>query len=435
MKVNNAMKSLFVLSLVMFTIFYTPWLAFSQKEERTAAALHDEVNNYIKNKASEFNKQGIPYSSALYEEMVKEQKSLARQYIGALVDRPNLKGLDYYYLGMLYNFIEDRDNALELLRRYLADKNAPMGEAAQTARFLVSMYAAQRKLFSEAEAALAAYTRNQPQKPVNRIKMEVELATAYYNNKQIDLAVPRAADAFRESKKLINSHKEMRIDERDNMILAAGTSLYNIYSKMKKDQEALEVVAEMLGLAIGLPSANLYSGISKSIHPDKIEAARKLNIKTELSPAPEISISQWIDHEPVKLADLRGKVVLLDFWATWCGPCRMAFPKLTKWHKKYKQKGLVVLGVSEFEGGAEGKAMAPSEELEYLKNFKRKNSLPYGFAIADNPQSKTSYGVRGIPSAVLIDRRGYVRFITVGVSEQSATQTEAMIEKLLREKI
>jgi thiol-disulfide isomerase/thioredoxin len=149
--------------------------------------------------------------------------------------------------------------------------------------------------------------------------------------------------------------------------------------------------------------------------------------------APELIATEWIDQKPVKLADLRGQVVLLDFWATWCGPCRYTFPKLRELHEKYKDKGLVVLGTTKYWGAVKGPPMSPKEELSYIKRFKKAERLPYGFVINDNDDNDLNYGVTAIPTAVLIDRRGVVRFISVGFSPTDNDTLALMVDKLLKE--
>ncbi len=120
----------------------------------------------------------------------------------------------------------------------------------------------------------------------------------------------------------------------------------------------------------------------------------------------------------MRLADLRGKVVLLDFWATWCIPCRQTIPKLNALHRKYGERGLVVLGLTDFEGNIEGRNATRAEETAYLRQFKRQKSIAYGFAVSDDKETARGYGVVTIPTAVLLDRRGRVRFITISAERR-----------------
>ncbi|HEV2762957.1 MAG TPA: TlpA disulfide reductase family protein, partial [Pyrinomonadaceae bacterium] len=153
-----------------------------------------------------------------------------------------------------------------------------------------------------------------------------------------------------------------------------------------------------------------------------------------LTAAPEIEVADWIDQRPTTLAAERGRVVLLDFWATWCGPCRFTIPKLNALHKKYSARGLTIIGLTEFYGNAEGRELTPPEELNYLRRFKQQREIAYGFGVADDKENDLSYGVAQMPTAVLIDRRGRVRHIAVGATANTDAGLERMIEKLLDEK-
>jgi thiol-disulfide isomerase/thioredoxin len=114
-------------------------------------------------------------------------------------------------------------------------------------------------------------------------------------------------------------------------------------------------------------------------------------------PAPD-SKFLTMDGKTVSLSDYKGKVVLLDFWATWCGPCRMAMPGLQKMHETLKSKGLVVLGVS----------LDKNPHVQ-VPPFLKKMEITYT-NFADNPKDPCSlkWNVQAIPSLYLIDRKGNV---------------------------
>ena len=124
-----------------------------------------------------------------------------------------------------------------------------------------------------------------------------------------------------------------------------------------------------------------------------------------------------LDHQRVDLAALRGQVVVLNFWATWCAPCLVEMPRFAEWESKYKADGLAVIGVSMDDDSAPAAALM------------RKLQLNYPVVMGDEHLGLQYGGVLGLPVTYLIDRQGFVRARFQGGSQVEAIETA--IRKLL----
>ena len=400
-------------------------------DTRTAAQLFEDADTYTQKKFAEFEKRKMPYDQRLEEKIKQEQRDLAGQHATVLAAR-KLEGQDVYYLGLLYNLARNFDAALETMRRFLSENHNATGEPAQNARAIIVIQAAKKGLLPEAEGRLAEYAQYQPQLADDRYVLENWMVSGYFKNKDYEHALPHARELWNAARL---AGKKKTTFARDTMLNEAITLLSETHLKLQKKAEAVAAVMELRTLALSLPSGNLYRlamrrllQVDPTIDPFKLDST----IGTVTAP-PEIRVDEWIDQKPTKLSDLRGQVILLDFWAHWCGPCRVTFPRLQKWHETYKSKGLVILGVTNFFGRAEGKTLTRAQELDYLRTFKKTFRLPYGFAVADAEDNDRNYAVASIPTTFLIDRRGVVRFISTGSGEQENLTLNKMIKKLIDE--
>lgn len=149
-------------------------------------------------------------------------------------------------------------------------------------------------------------------------------------------------------------------------------------------------------------------------HAQESNNGKKLWAKSILNQkAPQLQVEEWLSKAP----DTKGKFVLIDFWATWCGPCRRLIPELNAWQKKYSDK-LVVIGISD-------------ENAEKVRNAKDIN-IDYYNGIDTQAKLKKELEVKGIPHCILLDPEGIVRwegFPTLTDHELTARVLEDIMQK------
>jgi cytochrome c biogenesis protein CcmG/thiol:disulfide interchange protein DsbE len=159
---------------------------------------------------------------------------------------------------------------------------------------------------------------------------------------------------------------------------------------------------------LGLVSLCLTAPISKAADPPTVRA--KLVDENERTPAPKFTL-QDASGKDAKIADYRGKVLLLNFWATWCGGCKLEIPWFQEFQTSFGSREFSVLGVSVDEKG-----------WDVVKPYLEKTGVSYRMVVADQSMPQ-DYSVKALPATFLIDRKGRIAASYFGVVDRSDIET------------
>ncbi len=435
--------------------------------ELTAKQMFDEANAYTKTKFAEFEKNKTAYSERLRLQTEREQRQLAAKYATAAATRPNLSGEDLYYVGLLHWIAENLDSTTEFLKKYLESPDG-IAERQQNSRSILVFVFAKQKKFDDSLKYLADYEAGAAPKVSDRWRMHSELAKSYFATKEYASAASHASKSYAAAKTLMQDPTS-KVNPAD-AVLDAGMLLFEAHRDGGNVKEADAALEDMKKTAATINSPTFFYYAADKLITYQIESGRKtLGMETYLTsliqagkdfaargtqndalqrlkrrekhykllmqPAPElVGIDQWFPGSPKTVASLKGRVVLLDFWATWCGPCFDAFPALAEWHQDLTRDGLTIIGVTRYNGSAEGFSVDRPNEIAFLKRFKEKYNLAYDFAVAGDPDTQNIYAATALPTAVLIDRKGVIRYIESGTTPSRIEEMRAMVLKLLDEK-
>lgn len=177
----------------------------------------------------------------------------------------------------------------------------------------------------------------------------------------------------------------------------------------------MRIVRTCIAAAV-LAAAAFFVSCSKtsSAHGSTQTAAAQ---HPDRKPAPDFTLRD-ANGTPTKLSDYRGKAVLLNFWATWCGPCAIEIPWFTRFQQEYKSKGLEIIGVSMDEDG-----------WKVIKPFIAEHKINYRILLGDDSVGQLYGGVDSLPTTFIIGRDGKVAFVHVGLAGRNEYQSE--IESVL----
>ena len=173
------------------------------------------------------------------------------------------------------------------------------------------------------------------------------------------------------------------------------------------------VIAGFLSLLLGTALFTLGNG-------DTVVSIAQRGVVKPGEPAPNFQLKD-INGRTVSLTDLRGKVVLLNFWATWCGPCRIEMPAMEQLYRAYDHKDFEILAVS-----------TDAQGVAVTRPFQQENKLTFPILHDADFRVGLSYGARTLPMTFMVDRQGIVRQHIFGARDWEAPEAHQLIEMLMK---
>jgi thiol-disulfide isomerase/thioredoxin len=212
-----------------------------------------------------------------------------------------------------------------------------------------------------------------------------------------------------------------------------GLALADLYLAIDQAEQARSLLVIEAAFA-----ENIFLMTRQTGTPDQVRAAsaghyevrdRATQVALMGHSAPEIEVADWVLGQPTTLAEQRGRVVMLEFWARWCGPCLATFPLLRDLHRRYHQHGLTILALTRYgPGPTDDPAAHRISERTAIWQTIADRGLDIAIGIAPDGQLQQRYGAVGMPTVALVDRAGTVRFTSL---KPDKTEVERVVVSLL----
>lgn len=394
-------------TLALAAVMLVPIVAFAQSGPADAL---QQINSYRASKNKDIKTRSD------YDAVQAEVKKMAEGFLKGL-DLKKVEAADGLAWAQIASMAEKHKLACDLCQKYLTSN--PSSADRFTAHMLMLNSCNEQ---GEADMILMVSKDVSPDTKERSLTFATNTAYMYADTikekKGVDAAIkaieaaeariPVAQFATDQEKKMLGSARYSITDAKVSLLMDAG----------KKDR-ALETID---------------AGIK--LFPDGDANAKRLSTKRNQitiinSLAPVLTVERGYGEFP-GLDKLKGKVVLVDFFAHWCGPCIASFPEMKQLYADFHDKGLEIVGATRYYGyyGQE-RGLSPDAEFAKMQGFLDEHKLPWPVVYVKN-EDFTAYGVTGIPHVAVIDKKGNVHKIKVGYSPSTFKAFRDEIEKLLK---